>query len=884
MKSVKRVVSTVVILCMLLSSVSVFAEYVNPYDKDRPTYDYMDSVFKYDMDGFEIVRDTAKVENGQDTALLLKLGIWDDVSKNDNELVKMTDFSVIMSRFRLGAGNALEEVYRKNPDESFATNKDALKYLIEALGYYYKCREFNYSDESLLIVASQLRLISSATKINNIGANITRGELAELIVNALTIDLCETTQNDSGFTPSVKPGRNFLNTVHSTYEMSGYVNAIHGIAIFGNGDVRKGHMEIDGYDLLCGQYNGADYYGKRVKAYFKRDDVSGLCTVIYITEEEGNTLYEIDFNSISYMDSKTIEYTDENGEEQELDLSDIKNVSLNGESVPAISDIGDVTELDGKIILSSSLEGGNLDCAVVWKYNYYVVGYNSKTQNRIGLGFGFEDENGLPYFTIDPNKVNDVVIDGATATWEDIAADMIIRVAKSASGKYTQIHAKTKLLAAEVSTTDLNTAYIENVPYTLSKDLISHIQRSKTDPDIIDSHKIPEITAGLTGNFYVYDNVLVAFKTGSDFKYAFLKSVHLGKSTIDPSISLRMYTQDETWVTLDVANKLTLDGVYMTRENALEILKADSSVVKNIVRYLANSDNVVIQLDTVRTTYQEQTSTESTLTEVEGNPYEITYDWTYSYLGNDVKYRFDANTIIFQLPSNFDKENEYKILTNQIVPSASTNNKHSMNFYSPSDFNIVKVATWISDSVSAGGNIDKYMHVERITKILADAENFEYAYKVYGTEYKQLGNRGLGECRDGTFLVSEKLLEYYGIKVGMFLGIAVSGETLTSAKVFAEDGEVPAVDYYEEWPNAGNNLLIIAGTVIRVDPVDHYILIEYTIDGVTTEYLTCPRAMGIIDTQKDVTIPAKIDDFAKDDRVMIMSNVGHGQWVFKNLK
>lgn len=42
--------------------------------------------------------------------------------------------------------------------------------------------------------------------------------------------------------------------------------------------------------------------------------------------------------------------------------------------------------------------------------------------------------------------------------------------------------------------------------------------------------------------------------------------------------------------------------------------------------------------------------------------------------------------------------------------------------------------------------------------------------------------------------------------------------------------------------------------------------------------------MGIIDTNKDVAIPATIDDFAKGDRVMMMSNVGHGQWVFKNLK
>ena len=75
----------------------------------------------------------------------------------------------------------------------------------------------------------------------------------------------------------------------------------------------------------------------------------------------------------------------------------------------------------------------------------------------------------------------------------------------------------------------------------------------------------------------------------------------------------------------------------------------------------------------------------------------------------------------------------------------------------------------------------------------------------------------------------------------------------------------------------------ILGTIKSIDSVNHNILVEYTIDGVTNEYLTNPRAMGIIDTKKNKTTPAVIDDFNVGDRVYFLSNYGHATWMFKNL-
>ena len=110
--------------------------------------------------------------------------------------------------------------------------------------------------------------------------------------------------------------------------------------------------------------------------------------------------------------------------------------------------------------------------------------------------------------------------------------------------------------------------------------------------------------------------------------------------------------------------------------------------------------------------------------------------------------------------------------------------------------------------------------------------------------------------------------------------------------MYSEDGVVSSSDSHTVVAATGNVIQIIVGRVKAVDPINHYILVEYTVSEnvngsqqyVTKTFLTCPRAMGIIDTVRNVTIPATINDFSKGDRMFIFDTVGHGTWMFKNMQ
>ena len=327
----KKLICLILALVITMSSLGVFArEYL-------PFYGDMEGVFRFDVGEFlagSSDGDTTLTPDMQKIKFLEGLGIWDDASKDENELVTLTEFSIIMSRLRLGSKNALESVYKHNETDEKATYKNAYAYLIEALGYIHMCKEFNDTDESLLIVASQIGLLDE--KPESINAYITRGSLARLITKALTIDMCVIEYTYDGYKYNVAEGKNLLNSVHGIYEINGFVNAVEGIAVFGGEEIREGCIQIDRRNVYANGLDLDEFLGARVKAYATLDEVKNLYNIIGIDYADEHKSLEIDFENIVSITSGKVIYTDDKGEEAEIYTDALKNVIENGKAKKVI--------------------------------------------------------------------------------------------------------------------------------------------------------------------------------------------------------------------------------------------------------------------------------------------------------------------------------------------------------------------------------------------------------------------------------------------------------------------------------------------------------------------------------------------------------------------
>lgn len=872
MKDIKRLVCFIITVTVIFASVSAFAEYqyIDPIE-------YMDSIYAHDMDGFEIdgeetegnvsVNDKLRFEH------LQRLGIWDDAEKNPQEFITEKELDIVLGRAVLGIGNAFEEAYLNEPDGDYVSYENLYERLIENLGYSYRYKE-DGAKRTLLSVANDIGIIPDGADQIDLNGFVTRSAFAEITEKALLVDLCEKVYYQSGYSFNVLKGQNLLNTVHKVHCFEGMVNAIEGIAIYGNTVDRSDVFQIDGQNITTNGIDVAEYFGKWVTGYARYDEKRGKYLLVSVKESDEVEYYEIDFSDIISMNDNNVEYEDESGKIKKINTSALNNILVNGSKYASLSDCADCIGKDGKIIITSSKSGNTLDCAVLWVYDYYIVSYNSINQNRIGID-GNLKYNGNSYIEIGEDVVISVSIDGKAAYSEDIPVGAAVCVAASDDGKYIRISAAEQTKAeGTVSKTEKDNVFIDDIKYTVSKTLQEYIRLCEENEDIDANDVVKPFEAGVSGVFYTYGNKIIGFKANNVYSYAYLRAVANNNDGIDNDVKIKIFTSDGEWKVYSLADKLEFDGVEKNKKDVYSTIEADDSIVDEIVRYKINTKNLVIGLDTINNTPYESDDAYSVRFE---EMWKGGMAWTYEYL-EDSKYWLDDKTVIFGIPTDLTDEDEYKVLRNTSLPYDSEKSPEiKLNLYSANDFNIVRAAVW-EGGKAAAGSISFYMHIENINTVINEKEEIEY--KLVGTEYRNLRARAKGTCLSTEVMITEKMFNASDIKVGQFVGASIVDGYVESVKIYSDDGRVPATD---RKTSESTYAYVAVGTIKKIDYSTNRVLVEYIDEsGETQELLTIPRAKGIININRNKTFNSELSDFAPGDRVMFYDNIGQGSWIFKN--
>ena len=873
----KRILSFTIALLLVLSSFTTMAAPVAITDS------LIDEIFKFDVGDFSAgsVTDTNSSEV-KTMEFLQLIGIWDDVINKD-ALISMTDFSVIMARTKLGVDNAFEGVYEfeANADNKNATYRDAYIYIIDALGYRHNMSMYKDEAQGALIVADQLDLISENPE--NIDSFITRGELAKLINKALVTNMCVMEYNDYGYSYEEKEGECLLNKVHGIYNVSGFVNAIPGLSVFGSANMAEGFIQIDRDNIRTDGKDYTKYLGRMVKAYAKYDEALKQNTIIYMDFLPESKAFEVDFSQINTINSQYIYYM--NGEtEEEFNVNNLKYITENGTPISELKDISDYRNSEGKIIFTESKKYGDIDTAVVYKYEYFVVDYNSLFENKIGLKFR-QKYKGEEYILIDDNARNVVYIDGVLSDYKNIAVNQAIRVMNCPSTDYTEFNVVSKHISGEVTQMVDNMVTIGGKEYRISNALLKHISDVKDDLAIPYDDKVKEIMLGTNGQFYVFDNVITNYQGASEYLYGYLKSVSMDRTSIEPEPTLRIFTQNAEWIDFRLRDKFELDGVSgSTKEMLIDRINqyygtGDTDIVNNLVRFKANGDNVIIALDTI---YEDSQETESDDDLKKDYSYTGPMHWSRKYFVLHEPYFVDNNTIIFAVPDKKEKEDNYKVTKISSIPTDGP--IFDIGLYSLDPLKHARAAVFcgsFTGAATSSGSRAYYMSIEKITSVLIDEETGEKGYKVSGKQFVNLMSLGQGKLEDTFFYVKEDTFKIAPLKVGDNLKAERDGKNFaTTYEVRVPDGIVPSVDEFTTVSDGEGVHKHLVGTIKAIDVERYLVLIE--VDG--KEYVCDTTALGIVNTTTKKITEATLSDFHPGDRVVAKLGYTTASYMFKNVQ
>lgn len=857
MRKLKHILSIILALTLVfsVSLETVFAQesIKDLADKYLPAVD-MDRIFEYDFVDKKVVEDTAKEESVVEQeafATLFALDIMSPLSDGtigENQFVLYKDFAKIMYDLFVGKDKEIFERYDSYGTDRYTTCHEAAYYLVGLTGYAIYSEKYN-TENPRSDVAGKIGLLDGI-KFNG-NKNITRGELARMIFNALNIDMLEQVSFGDTSDYEVVKGQTLLSQRYSAMVVNGMVTAQNGVNIYSNEVPEENIIEIERVPYCIDFPDVDDMLGHEVNAIIK-ENKNGKHSVISIIKAKEDKTIVVDFDDIEEITTKRLSYVAD-GEVKKCSVKldklcvDGKQVSVNDFNVGLLN-------LEGELRLCYSFADNAYNCALVFNRQDYVVRSVSLVDEKIFLKHGMLFEsNG--YIDISSDKTVLVNIDGKRGNVTALKAGQVISVTGNIEAGCYTINASNKKVIGAIAFLETDGVIIEDERYAISPDYNKATMIDKS---------LPKLEPGLSGTFYLNcNNKIVSYKKDiNSEQYAFLREFGQTQG-FDSEVILRMFTQDGVWQEFTLADKLVFDGVDgTTKEVAFEKMCAHSSeVVDAIIRFKATKDGKITFLDTSRIKTgsdaigDPELDDESCVSKVD--TWNNKHNWTVTYEHSCLlysKYMMMPSTIIFKLPIDLENEAMYKVINPALLTIDSMD---VMDIYSVDPFFVVNVAV-SKGGASLGPGASKAIVSEIRRGVNDDGEDIYTIKAVRNKELRTLS------------LVPEISDKAKTLQLGDIIKIAESNGTIVDFEEL-----VGVENWYvdEQTGDWGGDAATVVGNVVSVDPERE--LIKFVSDGV--EYAGYASSVQIFDSSAKTTkqrgMNATLSDVREGDRVFISCSV-----------
>lgn len=606
-KQLSLFVAVIMLMTTLFSAVSVNADFSDVADDYRykdaiTTLSKLNIINGYDNGTFEPEKDITRAEFTKIIVYMLGFGdLTEPITKFEDVSTDHWANANIKVAYDLGIINGFDDVTFK-PDEP-VTYEQALKMVVCTLGYQYMAEQNGGYPQGYISQASALGLSDGVTGIS-FESNAPRGVIAQIMYNALEIDMYE--QSLNGWTATDKT---LLNDYLGVYVLKGTVVGVEDSTTADcSAKLYAGQMAIEdlyGTEYIIDYTEYSDsyatmsaYLGQTVKAYYRQDKNSDDKWLVEIDNETYSNseilVYSYDIDSYNGVSLKY--YTDTSSRVQTVNLnSEDLTVRYNGRAVTTNVLLGDTSysPLDalkewlnpdsdyfiyGTVKLMDSGSKGNYNIVDIYDYDT-LVAYRTPSSSDYKITDKTVTGN---FIILDPNNVDykfTIVKNGSEISTTNIATNDVINYAKSLDGDLYTVYDTSKSVTGTITSMSIdndveNTITIDGTQYRVTDRFLQYISTKEQKElktgmsitaylDVLGNLEWGTVSASTT--FYPYAYVIDTVTEGEDFYLKLFAPTNTSTTSFSSSTSYKVKTYK-------IADKPRLNGSSSSGENIIAAL------------------------------------------------------------------------------------------------------------------------------------------------------------------------------------------------------------------------------------------------------------------------------------------------------------------------
>jgi len=513
---------------------------------------------------------------------------------------------------------------------------EAVTILIRALGYESQAKSKGGFPTGYITTASSIGLTKGVNASSD--AYITRGEVAVMAYNALTINLMEQT----GFGSNVKyevTNKTLLENKLDVSLIKGKVDAVGSSVLDGGSPLQKNEIRINGKNYNTGKTDVRTILGFNADAYLNNKTKQ----IVAIVPSDNNEVLSIDAENIDSVENSTQKYVTYHKDQNSVSktykaiVESDAYIVYNGK----IANFDKFTNIDsGYIALLDSDMNGKYEMVFVNETTNYVVDDVYPSSKKI------TDKYGQPTLTLDFEDENKTVIlekAGEYIDLKDINEWDIITFTISEDNEIIFGNVVTNPISGKITEIGSDHVYIGDKKYSVSK---SYPHTLNVNDE---------------GTFYLdYEGKIAAFDGQKliSTNYAYLENIGVS-SGMNKVLKLEIFNSSGKLETLETASTITVNS--SKKLNAQEALTAIGER-RQLITFEKDSEGKVNKIYT-STLSDEINENKFTMNLDEDN---VVYRESSSKLiGQNMSVSITDSTIIFDIPESGNK-NDYAVRSKNI--------------------------------------------------------------------------------------------------------------------------------------------------------------------------------------------------------------------------
>lgn len=774
----------------------------------------------------------------------------EDVVKSSNGITKFPD--VPADHWATGAINTADQqglvvgdtegTFR--PDDN-VTFEEAVAIIVRALGYEPAAEDKGGFPTGYMYIASSNQLLRG---IDATAAEpAMRGDIAQLVFNAMTVNLMEQVGYGSSISYEVVD-KTLLYDKLNVEKAYGQITATGETSLSGGSTTAEDRIQINDKLYLMGDTNATQMLGYNVLYYARIDKTTDEKTLILVTEQPNKnntlTLNSTDIVDVTgdTADKRTVEYwADRNTDRRTKTVSIDPNAIYiyNGKYKTGLTN-EDLKPASGNLVLLDTNLNSMYNVVFVNHFTNLVVDTVSEITGRVTDKY----LNGSLVFDKDNADVKySIIKDGSKIDISDLKEWNVI--------SYTISDDK-----------NLIKAYVSDASITGTVNEIS-----EDGYRIGDSEKLyekatsypNEIKLRDKGTFYLdIEDKIAAVNTKATNEsaittnYAYLVDAAL-KDSFDKVGQFKLFTKTGETVVMESATKLRFNEEYaQTPTTVVNALTAGGKATPQLIIYEANGDGKITAIETAKDETATGAPNTSTFTKNIQKD-DMVYKRASGKLGN---VGINEDTIIFDIPASAGTDTDKYSMRNS--STLSNDSAYDAIIYDLQENYMANVVI-----ITSSTSITSAESPITVVNYLAETQNADYEYtdKLYGYQSGETveimaADKSVLKKSDGTALKSGDIIQYKTNAKGEIDGITVLFDSDNKTEEFLRNVTTDLTTVY------GRAIKKFSGSV------------NVAVGDATYNYSTGDAIVYLYDSSKkknsiSVVSPADIELYEKDNEARL---------------